>query len=154
MKRWKRAEGKKGFTLVELIVVLVILAILIAMLVPALTGYIDKAKDKKAEAKMKLIEKAAVTAYDEVIAKYPDEEITGLTYNSKAPQDTEYGKLFESELRSLVEGDVNLDNLSVLWIHMKSGSHEIESISLTYIEDGKTYICERDAEGKLVFSKQ
>lgn len=30
---------KKGFTLVELIVVLVILAILAALLIPALTGY-------------------------------------------------------------------------------------------------------------------
>ena len=38
---------KKGFTLVELIVVLVILAILAAMLVPALVGYIDRAKKEK-----------------------------------------------------------------------------------------------------------
>lgn len=35
--------NKKGFTLVELIVMLVILAILIALLVPTLTGYIDRA---------------------------------------------------------------------------------------------------------------
>lgn len=38
---------KKGFTLVELIVVLVILAILLAILVPSLTKWIDKAKEKQ-----------------------------------------------------------------------------------------------------------
>lgn len=42
-----RNKNNKGFTLVELIVVLAILAILAAMLVPSLTGYIDKAKEKK-----------------------------------------------------------------------------------------------------------
>ena len=34
--------SKKGFTLIELIVVLAVLAILAAMLFPSLTGYIDK----------------------------------------------------------------------------------------------------------------
>lgn len=40
-------NNKKGFTLVELIVVLVILAILLAILVPSLVGWISKARDKQ-----------------------------------------------------------------------------------------------------------
>jgi prepilin-type N-terminal cleavage/methylation domain-containing protein len=49
-QRELRKNRKKGFTLVELIVVIVILAILAAIAVPALTGYIDKARQAGAEA--------------------------------------------------------------------------------------------------------
>ena len=43
-----KKQGKKGFTLVELIVVIVILGILIAIAVPALIGYIQRAQDQGA----------------------------------------------------------------------------------------------------------
>lgn len=46
LKRTSRSRG--GFTLVELIVVLVILVCWAAFAVPALTGYIDSAKEKQA----------------------------------------------------------------------------------------------------------
>jgi type IV pilus assembly protein PilA len=45
-----QSKDKKGFTLVEVIVVLVILAILMAIAIPALTGYIDKARRDSAVA--------------------------------------------------------------------------------------------------------
>lgn len=64
-----RKNNKKGFTLVELIVVLVILAILAALLIPALTGYIDKAKQKQIVAETRQSVMAAQTIADEEYAK-------------------------------------------------------------------------------------
>jgi type IV pilus assembly protein PilA len=57
-------KSKKGFTLVELIVVLVILAILAAILVPTLIGYIDKARDEKDYATAQTIRVAAQAELD------------------------------------------------------------------------------------------
>lgn len=64
-----KENKKKGFTLVELIVVLVILAILAALLIPALTGYIDRAKRKSIVAETRQAVMAAQTLYDEEYAK-------------------------------------------------------------------------------------
>nr|WP_302641216.1 prepilin-type N-terminal cleavage/methylation domain-containing protein [uncultured Agathobaculum sp.] len=65
----KRRSRKGGFTLVELIVVLVILAILAALLIPALTGYIDRAKEKQIVAETRQCVMAAQTLADEYYAK-------------------------------------------------------------------------------------
>lgn len=62
----KRRSKKGGFTLVELIVVLVILAILAALLIPALTGYINRAKEKNVIAETRQVVMAAQTITDEV----------------------------------------------------------------------------------------
>ena len=60
---------KKGFTLVELIVVIVILAVLAAMLVPALIGYIDRARREKDYQTASTIYAAAQAALTEAYAK-------------------------------------------------------------------------------------
>ena len=66
---FKKLKDKKDFTLVELIVVLVILAILAALLVPALTGYIDKARNKQIIAETRSAVMAAQTLVDEAYAQ-------------------------------------------------------------------------------------
>ncbi|MDR1422778.1 MAG: type II secretion system GspH family protein [Coriobacteriales bacterium] len=47
-KALRLSDSKKGFTLIEVIVVLVILGIMAALIVPALTGYIEKANQRAA----------------------------------------------------------------------------------------------------------
>ena len=56
-----KKNTKRGFTLVELIVVLVILAILAALLIPALTGYIDKARKSQVVAETRMLTQAVQT---------------------------------------------------------------------------------------------
>lgn len=61
-----RKENRKGFTLVELIVVIVILAILAAILIPGLLKWIDKAREKKYEAEARNIYLATEASIVEV----------------------------------------------------------------------------------------
>ena len=63
-------NGKRAFTLVEIIVVLVILAVLSAMLVPALTGYIRRAKKVKSLQKADEARIAAQAVMNEFYAFY------------------------------------------------------------------------------------
>lgn len=110
---FKKLKDKKGFTLVELIVVLVILAILAALLVPALTGYIDRANEEKviAEARMALM--AAQTQGSIEYAKAPAG--TAITYDNTADDvsDTD-GKITLAELNKLDDITLTATNLTKL----------------------------------------
>ena len=68
-----KKDNRKGFTLVELIVVLVILAILAAITVPSLLGWIDRAKEKQLVVEGRSVYLAAQTLASEEYANYsPD----------------------------------------------------------------------------------
>lgn len=108
-KMREKCKNKKGFTLVELIVVLVILAILIALLVPSLTGYIDKANEKKVLAEAKLALNAAqVTVTEEYStatatagSTYPGGKFDVITNSAKNTTDGVADKV--DDLLSLAE---------------------------------------------------
>lgn len=57
----KKNKNRKGFSLVELIVVLVIMAILAAALIPSLTGYIRKTKEQNVNSECQSAVQAAQT---------------------------------------------------------------------------------------------
>ncbi|MGI6071064.1 MAG: prepilin-type N-terminal cleavage/methylation domain-containing protein [Blautia sp.] len=67
-----KKDKKKGFTLVELVVVLVILAILMAILVPSLIGYINKSKKTACDVNMNYTYKALMAEYVTQYAKGKD----------------------------------------------------------------------------------
>ncbi len=57
----KKKKNRKGFSLVELIVVLVIMAILAAALVPTLIGYIRQTRESNAKNEASMVVQAAQT---------------------------------------------------------------------------------------------
>lgn len=128
----KRRSKKGGFTLVELIVVLVILAILAALLIPALTGYINRAKEKNVIAETRQCVMAAQTLYDEAYA--------GVAKNGKvdAPKDADILELAELTGKgTLGTGDTDKvqfkDNKVSHLVYKNNG------VTCTY--NGSTYDC-------------
>lgn len=91
----KKLKDKKGFTLVELIVVLVILAILAALLIPALTGYIDKANAEKAVAETRMVVMAIQTESSSTYAKGELKNNSANKTDGNLPSTTNIDKLAE-----------------------------------------------------------
>lgn len=84
----QRRQRRKGFTLVELLVVVLIISMLGALLVPRMFKGLGKAKADIAKAKMVIIEDSlARFQYD--CGRYPDESEGGLEALLVAPADLE-----------------------------------------------------------------
>lgn len=66
----KTLKGKKGFTLIEVIVILAVIAILAAVLTPMIIGYVSDARVSRAQADVKTLA-AAVTAFNKDMKDWP-----------------------------------------------------------------------------------
>ena len=129
----KMKNNKKGFTLVELIVVLVILAILAALLIPALTGYIDKAKEKSVIAETRQAVMAAQTLVDEKWA----ENTTAITIG--AASETNAPTITYDDVKKLAEVKGTLSDVVV-------GATTGKITQLKYTNSGKTCTYKYDAD--------
>ena len=66
----KKLKGKKGFTLIEVIVILAVIAILAAVLTPMIIGYISDARTRRAQSDVKIIA-SAVLAFNKDMKDWP-----------------------------------------------------------------------------------
>lgn len=104
LKRTPRSRG--GFTLVELIVVLVILGVLATFAVPALTGYIDSAKEKQAVSETQACVMTATRQGAQNYALVQNASVAGNAENAAAL--TNWAGTLTNEGPTVTGGDVAL----------------------------------------------
>lgn len=137
-------KNKKGFTLVEIVIVMAIIGVLAAILVPTLMGYIRKARLKTSNANAKVAynvltgtigkymcdgKENEVDCIGEVIdctgdAPVPDNEFTREIYNSIALNGKTSGIMYIGEFDNPKSRDGNGKSYFVHWI-VKEGDEMV-----------------------------
>lgn len=120
-----KQRNKKGFTLIELIVVLVVMAILAAAAVPTMMGYIGKAKAASHYAEVRQIVLETKVVMQLVLSEYEVKNIPDyyLAYPSPPtelkPVDAKFKKLIKEKLE-----DIGIENQVSIFINFKNYSGE------------------------------
>lgn len=151
LKRTPRSRG--GFTLVELIVVLVILGVLTAFAVPALTGYIDSAKEKQAVSETQACVMTATRQGAQNYALVQNASITGKSDGANAL--TSWAGVLANEVPTVTGGDVALTEGSGQYLlHVKSaptGSKKPDGLALQAGVSGTVQGMTCNASGQVLY---
>ena len=91
--------NKKGFTLVELLVVIVILVVIMSIAIPSITSSLERSKQKEYDAKVKLIISAAELYFDKHRNSYPISSNTSTSYQVDISELITEGYLTEEEAK-------------------------------------------------------
>lgn len=118
IKSMFKNEKKRGFTLIELMLVVAIILILLGFLIPKFSSYQNKVKVTKAINTAKQIHTAAMASYGDDEGQFNSEDV----------------KNYISELTSVENPQVE-DNLN-----------DTQSISINYKSDENTYTLEINAK--------
>ena len=151
MVKWKSVfhnyrQNKSAFTLIELIVVLVILGIILAITVPAVTSYIDDAKDVTDDINISVLNKSTqaykVYLYNE-LGKVPTDAFYDLTTDEARQQRLLDRSLLDEILVSTRGATYTWDIASQKWTkngQSGGGSGDTGGMDLTILRDiyGKT----------------